>query len=75
MFMPHVSSYHYIVQAHCSLIAWPEWHALHTETGQTLAAFIFEDILCHWGAIEEMVTDNGTAFVAALDCLADHYGI
>jgi transposase InsO family protein len=40
-----------------------------------LAAFIFEDILCRWDAVEEIVTDNGTAFVAALDLLADRYGI
>jgi transposase InsO family protein len=73
--MPCASGYHYIVQARCSLTAWPEWCVLCTETGRTLAAFIFEDILCRWGAIEEIVTDNGTAFVAALDCLADHYGI
>jgi len=31
--------------------------------------------LCRWDAVEEIVTDNGTAFVAALDLLADRYGI
>ena len=75
MFMPPAAGYRYIVQAHCSLSAWPEWHALHSETSQTLATFIFEDILCCWGAIEEIMTDNGTAFVAMLDYLADCYGI
>jgi hypothetical protein len=39
------------------------------------AAFIFEDLLCRWGAIEEIVTDNGSAFVATLDTLANRYGI
>jgi hypothetical protein len=75
MFMLYASGYHYIVQACCSLTAWPEWHVLCTETGWTLVAFIFEDILCCWGAVEEIVTDNGTTFIAALDCLTDHYGI
>src|SRR5260221_6958719 len=28
-----------------------------------------------WGAVEEVVTDNGTAYVAALDWLADKFGI
>jgi len=34
-----------------------------------------EEVLCRWGGIEEIVTDNGTAFVAALDWLQGRYGI
>ena len=75
MFMPPASGFRYIVQARCSLSAWPEWRALRTETGRTLGAFIFEEILCRWGAVEEIVTDNGTAYVAALDWLATKFGI
>jgi hypothetical protein len=75
MHMPSAGGFHYIVQARCSLTAWPEWRALRTETGHTLGNFIFEDILCRWGAVEEIVTDNGSAFVAALDWLARKYGI
>lgn len=67
--------YSYIVQACCSLTGWPEWQMLHTETARTLGAFIFEDILCHWGGLAEIVTDNETPFVAALDWLADKYHI
>jgi hypothetical protein len=75
MFMPHAGGFRYIVQARCSLTAWPEWRALRTETGRTLGAFLFEEILCRWGAVEEIVTDNGTAYVAALDWLAKRYDI
>ena len=75
MFMPPTGGFQYIMQARCSLMAWPEWHALRVETGHTIGAFIFEEILCRWGAIEELVTDNGTAYVAALDWLADKYNI
>jgi hypothetical protein len=39
---------------------------LRSETGRTLGAFIFEEILCRWGAVEEIVTDNGTAYIALL---------
>ena len=67
MFMPHASGSRYIVQARCSLTAWPEWRALHTETRHTLSAFLFEEVLCCWGAVQEIVTNNGTAFVAALN--------
>jgi hypothetical protein len=75
MFMPHAGRFRYIVQARCSLTAWPEWCALRTETGCTLGAFLFEEILCRWGVVEEIVMDNGTAYVAALEWLAKRYGI
>jgi len=48
---------------------------LRTETARTLGAFIFEEILCRWGGLEEIVTDNSTPFVAALDWLAKKYHI
>ena len=73
--MPHASGFRYIVQAHCSLTTWPEWRALRKETGRTLGAFIFEDILCRWGAVGEIVTDNGTAYVAVLNWLSSRYEI
>ena len=31
--------------------------------------------MCHWGAIAKIVTDNGAAFVAALDLLEQHFSI
>jgi hypothetical protein len=75
MFMPPASGFCYLVQACCSLTTWPEWCTLCLETGHTLGSFIFEEILCRWGAVEEIVTDNGTAYVAALDWLANKFGI
>ena len=38
-------------------------------------SLIFKDILCHWGAVSELVTDNGPAFIQALDMLVSQYGI
>jgi transposase InsO family protein len=40
-----------------------------------VGAFIFEEILCRWGALEEIVTDNGGPFVKALEYLAKQYRI
>ena len=40
-----------------------------------IADFIFQDILCRWGGLEEIVTDNGPPYIAALDILASRYGI
>jgi hypothetical protein len=48
---------------------------LKKENGRTLGAFLFEEVLCRWGGIEEIVTDNGTPFIAALDWLAEKYSI
>lgn len=48
---------------------------LHAENARSLATFIFEDILCRWGGVEEIVTDNGPAFVQAMDFLSAHYKI
>ena len=48
---------------------------LRSENASTLASFIFEDILCHWGTLAKIVTDNGPAFIQALDVLADRYNI
>jgi hypothetical protein len=48
---------------------------LRKDTGRTLGAFLFEDILCRWGMIEEIVIDNGTPFLAVLDWLTQKYHI
>jgi len=48
---------------------------LRSENASAIASFIFEDILCRWGAVSELVTDNGAPFVQALDVLANRYGI
>jgi len=45
------------------------------ETGCTLSSFIFEEILCRWGAVGEIVTDTRTTDVVVLDWLSSRYGI
>jgi hypothetical protein len=75
MCVPRTSGYHYIVQARCWLSSYPEHQKLCKENGSTIGAFIFEEILCRWGVVEEIVTDNGPAFIEALNWLAEQYGI
>lgn len=67
--------YKYIVQGRCSLSHWPEWEMLRTETAKTLANFILHNIIYRWGTLLEIVTDNGTAFIKAVDYLAKKYHI
>ena len=75
MLMPTVNKFCYIVQAHCALSSWPEWHPLQKENEKTLGDFIFKELLCHWGGVAEIVTGNRPTFVAAVGCLAEKYGI
>jgi transposase InsO family protein len=48
---------------------------LRHETHTALASFIFEEVLCRWGTIEEIITDNGTAFLAAIEYLKTRQSI
>ena len=73
MLMPHVGGYRYIVQACCTLTAYPEWHMLQSKSASVLVSFIFEDLLCRWGAISEIITDNSPAFIKVLCILASRY--
>ncbi|KIJ08633.1 hypothetical protein PAXINDRAFT_38744, partial [Paxillus involutus ATCC 200175] len=57
--MPPAGGYKFIVQACCALTAYPEWRMLCSENVNTIASFIFKDILCRWGALAEIVMDNG----------------
>jgi len=75
MLMPTVNKFWYHVQAHCALSSWAEWCPLQKENEKTLGDFIFEDILCRWHGMAEIVTDNGPAFISAAGYLSKKYGI
>jgi hypothetical protein len=75
MHMPMANKFKYIVHGRCSLTGWPEWRALVKENAQTIGRWLFEDILCRWGAIEEIVTDNAPQFLLAAQWLVDKYGV
>ena len=74
-FMPPSNGFKYFVHARCSLTAYPEFRMLRKENENTLAAFIFEELICRWGSLREIVTDNGQAFIAAMDRLSRQYGV
>ena len=66
MHMPKSNGFKYLVQGRCSLTFYPEWRKLRSEDSVGIAKWIYEDILCRWGALSEIVTDNGGPFVKAL---------
>lgn len=75
MHLPKSNGYKYLVQGRCSLYHYPEFRKLRTETMMILSDWIFEDILCHWGTVSEIVSDNGPPFVKALQYLTKKYNI
>ena len=75
MYLPKLNGYKYIVQGRCSLSHYVEFQQLCIETAVTLREWMFEDIWCKWGAISEIVTDNGLQFIKALDYLRKKYHI
>jgi hypothetical protein len=48
---------------------------LRAETARTLGDWIYKDILCQWGSLREIVTDNGPAFLKAMEYLSKCYHI
>ena len=75
MHLPKSGGFKYLVQGRCSLTHYPEYHVLRTETAKTIGDWIFNDILCWWGTLCEIVMDNGPTFIKALDYLGKRYHI
>ena len=65
----------YFIQSCCSLTHFPKYCLLHAETTKTISIWIFEDILCQWGTLCKIITDNGLVFIKALAYLLKCYHI
>ena len=46
-----------------------------SENFKTIAKFIHETILCRWGTIEEIVTDNAPQYIQAAEFLSEKFHI
>ena len=75
MHLLKLGGFKYLVQGHCLLTHFPEFHSLCIETGKTIGNWIFKDILCQWGMLCKIATDNGLAFIKVLGYLAKCYHI
>lgn len=73
--MPTSNGCKYIVHGRCHLSQWAEARALAKETAATIGRWLFEEIVCRWGCLVEIVTDNAGVFKAAVKWLEDKYGI
>lgn len=65
----------YIAHGRCGLSSWMEARALRKENAQSIGQWLFEDIICRWGSLVKIVTDNGSPFKKAVGWLAEKYGI
>ena len=65
----------HIIHGRCGMTSWMEGRAVKDENGKTIANWLFEDIICRWGCITEIVTDNGGPYRSAVAWLEQKYGI
>ena len=75
MLMPKAQGYRYIIAARDDLSGAAEGRKLKRATACTVSQFIFEELLCHYGAIAEIITDNGPEVKGATEELLRHHGI
>ena len=75
MHLPTSGGYKYIIQARCSLTHFPEFAMLRRETGKTVGNWILHDLIFRYGALIEIVTDNGPPIIKAVEYLSKRYHI
>lgn len=67
--------YTYIVDVRDDLTGWIEARRLKKSTSQNIAEFLWEDVICRFGCIPQITTDNGKEFMGAFQILTQRYGI
>lgn len=69
------NGHNYIVDMRDDLTGWLEARMLSTKSSHKVADFIWQDVICRFGCIPQITTDNGTEFQGAVSILAEKYGI
>ena len=67
--MPLAHGYQNLVLARDDLLHYVEGRALHSPSAKAMSAFFWEDIYCRYGAIGQIVTDNGPEVHGAFEQL------
>ena len=65
----------YILHGRCAMTSWMEGRPTRDEKGRTVGNWLFEDIVCRWGCLAEIITDNSSTYQAAVAWLEQKYGI
>lgn len=75
-YMPRSTGFRYVVAARDDTTGWMEARRLKRATGATIARFIWEELICRWGAFDLLTTDNGPEFIeAGVKDLLAHYDV
>jgi len=75
MLMPKAQGYRYVVAARDNLSGAAEGCKLKKASAAAVSQFIYEEIICRYGNILEIVTDNGPETKAGTEELLRRYGI
>jgi hypothetical protein len=57
--MPKAGRFRYLILAREDVTDWVEGRALHDTKAREWCSFIFEDVICRYGTIRELVADRG----------------
>jgi hypothetical protein len=69
------SGFRYIVDMRDDLSGWLEARMLTKKTSEAVADFLWQDVICRFGCIPQITTDNGTEFQKAVNIITKKYGI
>jgi len=72
---PASNGHKYIVHGRCGCTSYAEGRALRNEKARGIALWLYEDILCRWGGLRLLVTDNAEPFKAAAQWISQNWGI
>jgi hypothetical protein len=73
--LPKCQGKQYLVVARSDLSGWVEARALASNDSRSVAAFLYEDLICRHGVFQRLVVDGGPENKALVDELAKRYGI
>ena len=68
------NGYH-ILHGRCACTSYSEMRAVKKETAEAIGDWLYQDFLCRWGALCEIVTDNGAPWIKAGEYLKSKYNI
>jgi hypothetical protein len=76
MNMPKAHGKTQVIAARDDLSGYLEARMVAQANARNVAAFLWEDVICRWGAIEVLTSDNGSEFIGdAVKILVDKYGV
>ena len=69
------SGYRYIVDTRDDLTGWIEARMLRSKRAEIVAEFLYQDVICRFGCVPQVTSDNGGEFDGVFQSLTRRYGI